>query len=102
MNKRLEPKLRAENILDAALIVARTDGFRNMTRDTVAARAGCSPGLVSYYFSTMPQLRRSVMRAAISRRVVEVVAEGIALKDKYALQASPELRKLVSAHLDAR
>lgn len=99
MTKHLAPAIRADHILDAALTVSRTTGFRNLTREAVAVQAGISPALVSHYYSTMTKLRRSVMRAAIDREVVEIVAEGLAMKDKHALAAPVSLRVRAAAVL---
>lgn len=99
MNKRLAPTIRADQILDAALTVARSRGFSRLTLVDVAEQAGVTHSLVLHYYSTVAQLKRSVMRAAIDRKVLEVVAEGLAIKDRYALAAPPELRKLASQRL---
>ena len=90
---RVSPKLRREQILAAAVELAKTDGYHKMTRDDIAKRAGVSTGLVTKYFSTMPALRRDVMRAAVRNNVAEVVAQGLANRCSHALKASPELKK---------
>lgn len=90
---RVSPKLRREQILAAAVELAKTDGYHKMTRDDIAKRAGVSTGLVTKYFSTMPALRRDVMRAAVRNNVAEVVAQGLANRCTHALKASPELKK---------
>lgn len=90
---RVSPKLRREQILAAAVELAKTDGYRKMTRDDIAKRAGVSTGLVTKYFSTMPALRRDVMRAAVRNNVAEVVAQGLANRCSHAMKASPELKK---------
>lgn len=80
------------DLLNAALRVAERDGWRVMTRQSVAAEAGVSDALVSLRLGTMDALRRSVMRAAISRRVLRVVAEGVLAGDRHALRAPTEVR----------
>jgi len=63
--RRIDPELRREQVVEAALRVAeRLGGVEQMTRDLVAIEAGVSTGTVSKYFNTMPQLRRAVARAA--------------------------------------
>lgn len=97
--ERLAPDVRKENLIVAALAVAKRDGFSSLTRASIANEAECSTGLVTNYLGTMPQLKRTVMRAAITNEVVEVVAEGIALRDKQALKAPDALKKKAIAHL---
>lgn len=91
--KRLPPKERSKLILDAALDLAKRDGFDNITRESVAKAAGISPGLVSNYFNTMNQLQRAVMRAAVAREVLEVVGQGLAARNEHALKAPHELKQ---------
>jgi AcrR family transcriptional regulator len=90
---RLKPEDRKQEILEAAVRLARVDGYSNITRDNIATAAGVSMGLVNHHYGTINQLKRAVMRAAISREILSIIAEGIVLKDKVALKVSEELRK---------
>jgi len=78
--------------MTAALAVAERDGYMRMTRDAIAAEADCSPGLVSAYLGTMPAMRRAIMRAAVTRKVLPVVAQGLAMRDKHAMDAPEAVR----------
>lgn len=93
MTQRLSPTDRKTKLLEAALAVAQRDGYDRMTRDAIAVKAGTSPALVSHSLGTMPQLRRTVMRAAVKQGVVAVIAQGLAVKDKHATGAPEALRK---------
>jgi len=86
-----------ETILTAALNVAEVKGYARMTRDCIAAAAGVSAGLVSLRLGTMVELRRAVMRAAVKRRNVSVVAQGLAVGDVHAQRADAALRAEVAA-----
>lgn len=97
--KRLPPNDRRALVLEAALHTAEHKGYRRMTRDLIAVRAEVSPSLVSLYLGTMPQLRRVVMREAIKREIVPIVAAGLAERDPAALRAGPALRARAAAHL---
>jgi AcrR family transcriptional regulator len=97
--KHKHPADRKAEILTAALETARTDGYRSVSRETIAARADCSPGLVSYYFSTMKRLRRAVMSAAIARRDLVVLAQGLAAGDAKARSAPDELKQAAARGL---
>jgi AcrR family transcriptional regulator len=48
-------------ILDATLQVIADEGVRAVTHRRVAKRAGASPGLISYYFSTTEELIAGVL-----------------------------------------
>ena len=91
--KRLSPKVRRESILIAALDLAKTHGYNRITRDAIAEHAGVSMGLVTRYFHTMQQLRRTLMRAAIKSEILEIVAQGLASNDVYAQNAPDELKE---------
>lgn len=89
---RANPALRKEAILSAAIEVAKEQGYLKVTRDLVAGRAGVSMGLVSRYFGTMKQLRRDIMRTAVTQGSPEIIAQGLANGDAHAKKAPPELK----------
>lgn len=94
MRLRLDPKFRKELIILAALRVAeRPGGWANLTRDMVAAEAGCATGTVSLHFNTMKQFRRAIMRAAIAKKNLNVLGQGLAMRDECALKADKPLRE---------
>lgn len=80
-------------ILTAAIDVAKRDGFNNLSRNIVAAKAGASPSKVSQVYSTMPKLRRAVMRYALQNELLDIIAAGLGIKDKTAMKASEELKR---------
>jgi len=90
---RLDPKDRKKQILDAAFIVAsRKDGWSKLTREAVAKEAGCTDALVNRYFGTMKNFKRTLMRLAIRNEYLAIVAQGVAIGDKYANAAPIQLR----------
>lgn len=96
---RLPKTQRRAELLDAAVRIAERLGADKVTHDAVANECGVTRTLVVHYFGTAPQLRRDVMRAAVKRRIVPIVARGIALRDSHALKADDELRDACAAHL---
>lgn len=96
-NKRLPPTERSAQLLDVALALAERHGLANIRRDQIAEAAGVSQGLVTERLGTMIEMRRAVMRAAVKRECLAVIAEGLATRDKYARRASPELRQRAAA-----
>lgn len=82
-----------DQILTAALTLAAKHGYLNVTRQAIADATGFATGTISWHFATMAQFRRSLMRAAVDRKDLAVIAQGLALKNAYALKASLPLRQ---------
>lgn len=97
--KRLKPADRKAAILENALELAIAGNYQRVTRDQIAAAGGHGSPLVQHYFGTMLKLRRAVMRAAIQRKCLPVIAQGIMAKDRYALKAPVELREAALQNL---
>jgi len=89
---RADPKLRREHILNTAVGMARDVGYHKITRDSIAEGAGVSMGLVTRYFGTMKQLRRAIVRAAITQEIPEIIAQGLANGDNQAKKAPDDLK----------
>jgi AcrR family transcriptional regulator len=91
--KRFHPKVRREMILIAALRVARRPGgWGSMTRASIAKEAHCAEGLISRYLGSMDSVRRHIMKAAIKYEYLDLITQGLASGDKYALGVSPVLK----------
>lgn len=91
--KKLDPKTRRAEIMRGALSACALIGYSRVTRDQIAAHAGCSPTLLTYHIGTMPNIRRAIMRAAVREECLSVIAQGLALRDPQAMKAPEELRK---------
>jgi DNA-binding transcriptional regulator YbjK len=89
----LKKSERRDQILSAAVSMALETGFNSLTRDGVAIRAGVAMGQVNHVFNTMTQLRRAVMRRAVSCAHLSIIAQGIALGDTVALNAPDGLKQ---------
>ena len=98
-NKRLNPEVRSQLIIDAGLRVASVHGWRAVTREKVANEAQISPAMINIRFSTMAQLLRSVMRKAIEDKMLHVIAQGYAAGDPTALKIDDELKRLAFSSL---
>lgn len=99
MSEKVENRNRA--VLDAALQVASERGYRTMTRDQVAERAGVAVGGVNNAYGTMDGLRDAVMAAAVDRGVLPIVAQGLADRHPAALASPEPVRKAALASLAA-
>lgn len=93
MAKRIHPEARQDEILSAALDLAAQGHFQTVTREAVAEAADCSPGLVSRYFDTMEGLRDALVQAAVERRVLRVVAQGLVAQHPATSGLEPWLRE---------
>lgn len=91
--QRVDPKLRREQILNVAIELSKAGRYNKVTAENIATTAGISPSLVAKYFKTMTQLRRAIIRVAISKEIPEIIAQGIANGDDHVRKAPPELRR---------
>lgn len=99
MRKRLDAQVRKADILDAALTLARVRGYNKITRAEIAQAAGCSASLPSAYFGTINKMRRAIMSAAVARRDIQVVAQGMYAGDSKARSAPEDLKEEVMLYI---
>lgn len=90
---RLKPEARKEQMLTAALSLAEQSHYLTITRNEIARALGVSGPAVQYHFKTMKRLRAELVRAAVEREVLAVVAQAILLGSEH-VQAAPEALKL--------
>lgn len=69
---------RQAEILTAALKLAVKIGYTKVTREAVGKAAGIDASLVSYHFGAMPQFKRRLLREAIERECLPVIAQAAA------------------------
>lgn len=90
---------RDARVLEAALAAAVEHGYQWITRDDVAARAGVSNATVSNAYGDMVDLKRRVLREAVARPVLAIVAQGLADRHAIALDAPPHVKEQALATL---
>lgn len=93
IRERLPNDVRREQILQAALSLAVSNGYRSITRAEIAITAGVADGQINHIFGGMTELRRAVMRSAIQHRHVEIIAQGLADGDEVAKKAPEDLKR---------
>ena len=91
---RFLPEVRSVDLMESAVIVAKAEGYRNMTRAQIAKQAGVSAPLITHYLGGMDTIRDSVMLFAVQNFIPEIVAQG--------LMDDNGLAKGASAHLKAK
>lgn len=89
---RLPVDVRKDEIVKAALVEAVAVGLSHMRQDGVAKRANVAKGLITYHFNTLSQLRRAVIRLAIQRRELKIIAQALADGDTNARNCDPALK----------
>lgn len=92
-------KARRDKVLSAALLDAQAHGYRNITRERVAALAGVSLGSVNQAFGDMASLKTAVMVEAVNMSLLDIIAQGLADKHETALNAPPSLKESALATL---
>ncbi len=90
---------RDSRILNAAMECAEADGYQWITREQVAAAAGVSVGTINTAYGTMRELKRAVLTAAVERRNLALIAQGLADRHSIVMEAPEALRREAAAHM---
>lgn len=90
---------RADELLAAALTLAESDGYQNISRKQIADAVGVCEALVTHRLGTMPNVRRAIIRRAIVAGNLTVLAQGLAARDPHAQKAPADLQRLAAATL---
>jgi len=90
---RVRVDARKEQMLAAALELSELLGYAKVTREDIARKIECAPALIPYHFGTMTNLRRDIMRAAIRKPSLPVIAQGLAANDPHARKAPDALKR---------
>jgi AcrR family transcriptional regulator len=80
MRQRLIPADRQDQLIAAALVAATDKGYQTVRRRDIAALVPCSVALVSHYFGSVNEMRRTILAEAIKRGVLPVVAQGLTMR----------------------
>ena len=91
-HQRKDPAIRRREILDAAVDIAREQGYQSLTHPKVAGRVEVSPSLVRKYYETKSTLQAAVMVEAIRLEILDIILQGIAAKDPIAHEAPMSLK----------
>ena len=86
-------------ILTHALKLCAAKGFRNVTRDNIAASAGVATGSVSYHLGDTRKLRAAIVAHAIEQKDLTVIAQAYADQHPLAVKADPDLVARAVRHM---
>ena len=87
------------DILSEALKLSHEIGYNKVTREVLSKRASCSPAQISHMFGTILHLHRAIISAAIARKDLIVLAQGLAFNHAKAIAAPQELKVLAAGSL---
>ena len=93
MTKRTPTKVRKEEILSAALDIAKTSGLAAVSGKKIAAALGIGRTGIMHHIISMHELRCAVMRRAIKTEELVIIAQGLAAGDPIAQEAPEGLRR---------
>jgi len=96
MSQRIGKDARKEQILEAAVVVARKVGYVALTRKQIADAACISQALVSRYFGTMENVKDETVKRAIAKSDLKIISEAVVHRHagarKYAQKEKAKLR----------
>lgn len=90
---------RDDRILNAAIECALEDGYQWITRALVARKADVGVGTINLAYGDMRGLKRAVLKAAVERGIIKLVAQGMADGHPITADAPPEVKAQVAALL---
>jgi len=91
----------ADRIMAAALELAATKGYRNVTRKDVAERAECSIALVTYRMGPIERMQDGIIQAAIYTENLPVLRWALVDGNQRLRDAPVGLRMAVVEYLAA-
>lgn len=91
----MSPEKRKEQILKQSIKVACKYGYSNVTREKIIGPLKISQGLIIFYFKSMGNLKKEIMQTAIEREILDIIIQGIGVRDPYALGISKKLKRKI-------
>lgn len=92
-----------DQILSAAVAIARRQGLRGVTRRDVAKAAGAATGTISYHFVDMAGLIDAVVAYAVDNEIIEVLVQARAERHPGLHgRLTPALKERVANHITGK
>lgn len=79
-----------EQFVETGLKYAETMGYRNVPIKQICADHQRSHTLIFHYFGDAPSFHAAVLRLAIRKRRVSIVAQALAVRDEIAIRETPD------------
>jgi len=99
MAERMDATTRKKQLLEAAYIIAKTQGIKKLTRAALARACGVTDGLINRYFDGREGMRAEVIAAAHVDGDAKTLAQCAAMYELPTM--SPELTKRVERQIKA-
>lgn len=96
---RMGPDERQCMLLEVALAQAEKHGLRNITRGGIAEAAGCSSGLITKYLGDRKTMQTALVKLAVKKRIIPIVATALADGYPAAKRAPDDLKAEAAAYL---
>lgn len=91
----MKPNLRRDQIMEAAIQLSLSHGYRTLTRVNVAIASRSSEGTVSRYFLTTANLKKEVLKEAVKREILPILVENLSDESEDRIELTPELQQKV-------
>ena len=95
----MNPLARKQKILEAAIRLSLTSGYRNITRKDVALSAQSAQGLIGHYFINITNLKKEVLKEAVKREIIPILIENLSDRESERIQLHPALKQKVINYL---
>lgn len=100
--QRMEPKDRLNGLLTHGIELAAKHGHAKVTLTMLAKAANVTHGLITHYFKSADEMRLGIVREAIDREDVRVVAQALLLEDPVNIEISDALKNKAIAFLSSK
>lgn len=96
---RLDPEIRKQQILDAAINLSIQKGYRQLTRQSIANKICCAGALINHYYGNIDNLRDIVLQIAIEKEIMPILAENYGTRGKETSHLPTQLKEKVINYL---
>lgn len=98
MGAHLKPDERCRQFLAAGLPLAEVYGYRKVTREMIAAQIGCSPSLLSKYWTSI-EWHNALVNEAILTHNLTVIAQALVDRNPLVIAAPMALKEAAAQSL---
>ena len=88
-----DPAIRREELIIVGFKMAEEDSLTNVTRNLLASRSGCTASLMNYYFKNLANFHCEIMKHAVEKRALSVLAQGLSMRNEIALGINKALKR---------
>lgn len=86
---------RKRQILECGVMLAKKIGYKRVSQIDIAKHLKISNALPIIYFGRITNLRAEILKVAIEREILEILAQAMGMKDPMVKNISTELKNKV-------